>query len=84
MLSTAQEKPPAIDVEANARLIAGTDLIFVCELIGVLVGVVTKTDVVLQIGVCLGSVRRLALASVESPFAHSPLFAFIHHPPMEN
>lgn len=60
MLEAAREKLVTIPDDATlidaARLLSsGTDLVIVCDGEGVLQGVVTKTDVARQIGVCQGS-----------------------------
>lgn len=60
MLQAAREKLVTITddarlIEAAKLLTAGTDLVIVCDGMGVLRGVVTKTDVVRQISVCEGA-----------------------------
>jgi CBS domain-containing protein len=42
-------------IEAAKLLHAGTDLVVVCDTVGLLSGVITKTDVVRQIGSCQGA-----------------------------
>lgn len=60
-LVTISDEAPLI--EAARLLRSGTDLLVVCNSAGLLRGVVTKTDVVNQIGQCQGA-GCLALASV--------------------
>ncbi len=45
---------------------SGTDLVLVCDGDGLLVGVITKTDVVAQIGGCQGNSCKMALRTVMS------------------
>lgn len=45
---------------------AGTDLVVVCDGNGLLAGVITKTDVVMQIGGCQGSGCKVLIRSVMS------------------
>ena len=51
-------------IEAAKLLIAGTDLVAVCNGDGVLQGVFTKTDVVKQVSICGGAVCMLSVATV--------------------
>lgn len=60
-LVTISDEAPLI--EAARLLRSGTDILVVCDATGPLRGVVTKTDVVNQIGQCEGA-GCLALASV--------------------
>lgn len=61
-LATIADGAPLL--EAARRLGSGTDLLVVCNDTGQLVGVLTKTDVVKQIGHCQGAgcMARLLLA----------------------
>lgn len=60
-LTTIADDAPLIDA---ARLLrSGTDILVVCSAVGMLRGVITKTDVVAQIGLCQGSACQ-ALSSV--------------------
>ena len=52
-LATIGDDAPLI--EAARRLRSGVDILVVCSLAGLLRGVITKTDVVAQIGQCQGS-----------------------------
>jgi predicted transcriptional regulator len=52
-LSTIGDDAPLI--EAARRLRSGVDILVVCSLAGLMRGVITKTDVVAQIGQCQGS-----------------------------
>jgi len=61
-LVTVAEGAPLI--EAARLLRAGTDIVAVCDLPGMLVGVVTKTDVVGRISQCQGSSCRTPISSV--------------------
>ena len=60
MLPRAHERLAVIDASASIREVAdlmskpNTDLVVVCDQ-GEMVGVVTKTDIVSQIGHCIGS-----------------------------
>ena len=48
-----------------ARLLGGSsDLVVVCDHDGLLKGVITKTDIVRQIGQCQGSTCQIAISSV--------------------
>lgn len=69
LLQAAREK--LVTVADDARLIdaaklltSGTDLVVVCDVTGVLRGVVTKTDVVRQISVCEGATCMCPISSV--------------------
>lgn len=50
--------------DAARLLVAGTDLVVVCAANGIMVGVITKTDVVAQIGKCHGTACMTAAARV--------------------
>jgi len=60
-LATITDDAPLI--EAARLLRSGTDILVVCSSAGTLLGVITKTDVVAQIGQCQGA-ACMALASV--------------------
>ncbi len=61
-LVTIGDRAPLVEV---AKLLeAGTDLVMVCDSAGALVGVITKTDVVLQISRCHGASCTTAAALV--------------------
>ena len=71
VLSAASARLVTIEGDASlldaARLLhAGTDLVVVCGAGGVVVGVITKSDVVAQISKCQGAVCRIAAALVMS------------------
>ncbi len=51
-------------IDAAKLLSSGTDLVIVCDGDGILRGVVTKTDVVKQIGTCQGATCMRPVASV--------------------
>jgi CBS domain-containing protein len=61
-LVTIAEDAPLI--EAARLLHAGTDILAVCRTTGVLAGIITKTDVVGQIGRCQGSSCTVPVALV--------------------
>jgi CBS domain-containing protein len=52
--------------DAAKLLRAGTDLVVVCEANGIMVGVITKSDVVARIGECQGAACMTAAARVMS------------------
>ena len=49
-------------IDAAKLLQAGTDLVIVCDVAGLLAGVITKTDVVAQISRCQGASCMSAVA----------------------
>ena len=51
-------------LEAAKLLKAGTELVIVCDLSGLLAGVITKTDIVAQISNCQGANSKTAVALV--------------------
>ena len=51
-------------IQAAKLLQSGTDLVIVCDSAGLLVGVITKTDIVAQISHCQGASCIIAAASV--------------------
>lgn len=51
-------------IEAAKLLNAGADLVIVCDAAGIMVGVLTKSDIVAQISRCQGASCRVAAASV--------------------
>lgn len=51
-------------IEAAKLLSAGTDLVIVCNSQGILQGIVTKTDVVRQIGSCQGTACTCRVSSI--------------------
>lgn len=69
MLQAGREKLATVSDDARlievARLLtSGTDLVVVCDGMGVLQGVVTETDVVRQISVCEGATCMCPASSV--------------------
>ncbi len=71
LLSKARERLVTIGDDAPliaaAKLLGtGVDLVIVCEKAGMLTGVITKTDVVVQISRCQGSSCMMAAATVMS------------------
>ena len=69
LLSAARARPVSVADDAPLitvakRLRAGTDLVVVCNTAGLLAGVITKTDVVGQIGHCQGSSCTTAVSLV--------------------
>jgi predicted transcriptional regulator len=60
-LSTIGDDAPLI--EAARRLRSGVDILVVCSPAGLMRGVITKTDVVAQIGQCQGSACRSAASN---------------------
>lgn len=51
-------------LDAAGLLRTGTDIVAVCDDVGTLVGVITKTDVVTRISACLGASCRTAASAV--------------------
>ncbi len=71
ILEAAREKLVTIAddaplIEAAKLLTTGTDVVLVCDLEGVLQGVVTKTDVVRQISTCQGATCICPVSTVMS------------------
>ncbi len=69
LLAAARERLITIHSEASileaARLLgSGTDIVVVCGLEGTMVGVITKTDVVRQLGACQGACLETAASAV--------------------
>jgi CBS domain-containing protein len=70
ILAIAQQRMTTIHADATlvvaARLLSGTHraLLVVCDAEDVMVGVITKTDVVRQVAQCLGIVRDVRVSDV--------------------
>ena len=69
MPEAARAKPVTIAndatlIEAAGLLTSGTDLVVVCDGGGILLGVVTKTDVVRQISTCPGTACHVKVGSI--------------------